>query len=475
MHKRSLTKKICTIGPASWDPTVLSKMYEAGMDVGRINMSFADADEVRRVSKLLRDTSPDIVVLVDLMGHKVRVTGFDEDKLLIDGQRVKLVPAGQPIKDEDTIAVTYKRIAKDVSKGVKILIDDGNLQLTVEKVSKNTVHCIVTEGGVLKRRKTVNIPGVHLHFPSLTPKDKEDIKAAVANKADVIAASFVRDAHDVRMVKREIAKNDPDIKIPVVAKIEDMFGVQNYSEILEEVDGIMVARGDLGVELPAEEIPILQKRFIKEARERGRWVIVATQMLESMREHSRPTRAEVSDVANAVMDYADAVMLSAESSMGKFPVKAVETLNKIAYRVEQDLPADVVGGRTDATQVTDILMSHVPCDIATLDIKGIVMISKTGSSVSSLARHRLNIPIWHVSKDQRLVIQKNMVRGIRGILGSMTSVDHNTIARKVVQKVYKVYGLSKDDKVAVITGSTLATRFRNAIVEVATVGEILGM
>ena len=286
MKNYSKTKIIATIGPSSWDAPVLKEMYSAGMDIARINASFADFAELERVSNTLRTTSPRIGIMLDTQGHKIRVTGL-EHEIQIEGE----------ISIPNTFDITYPDLYKDVSVGTRILLDDGNIQLVVKAIQDIEVICTVIQPGILKPNKTVNIPDVNLNFPAITEKDKADILFAVEHRFDFLSLSFVRNREDILTVRELIG----DSNIKLIAKIENVQGVENFDEILAATDAIMIARGDLGIEIPFEKVPILQKQFIYKCRQAGKPVIVATQMLESMKESIQPTRAEISDVANAVM------------------------------------------------------------------------------------------------------------------------------------------------------------------------------
>jgi len=285
MKNYSKTKIIATIGPSSWDAPVLKEMYSAGMDIARINASFADFAELERVSNTLRTTSPRIGIMLDTQGHKIRVTGL-EHEIQIEGE----------ISIPNTFDITYPDLYKDVSVGTRILLDDGNIQLVVKAIQDIEVICTVIQPGILKPNKTVNIPDVNLNFPAITEKDKADILFAVEHRFDFLSLSFVRNREDILTVRELIG----DSNIKLIAKIENVQGVENFDEILAATDAIMIARGDLGIEIPFEKVPILQKQFIYKCRQAGKPVIVATQMLESMKESIQPTRAEISDVANAV-------------------------------------------------------------------------------------------------------------------------------------------------------------------------------
>jgi pyruvate kinase len=470
MQKVSNTKIVCTIGPASWDEDTLREMIDAGMRVARINASFADEPELTEVSTRIRSISPRVAIMLDTKGHKIRVDGFDKEFDIKTGENITLVSQTDSKAPKGGIVVTYPTLHKDVVVGTKILLDDGTMTLEVIEINGSAVICKVIAGGTLKPKKTVNIPNVHLTFPRLSDKDKRDIKTAVKLNFDLISVSFVRDANDIKAVRKIMGHTD----IKLIAKVEDHEGVTNFDEILNEVDGIMVPRGDLGVELPLEDVPILQKQMIAKCREAGKPVIVATQMLESMREHNRPTRAEVSDVANAVMDGADAVMLSAETSTGNYPVESVKTMVRIAKKTESVLAPNPVLGRTEASEETDVLCRTVASLVDELKLKGVIVISKEGKTVRSLSRHRLKTPIWEISANPRLIRQSNLLRGVTGFYIKDFKKDRDESIRRAIEVVYAQGSLELLDKVAIISGSSITNKDTNSILEISTVKNIIG-
>ena len=467
MKEFAKTKIIATIGPSSWDDNILRNMVSEGMDIARINASFADFDEMTRVSQQIRNISPKIAVMIDTEGHKIRVNGFDQDIQIQEGQLLALTG---DISAQNCIHVNYPNLHKDITRGALILIDDGNIRLTVKDIKENIVFCEVVHGGVLKRQKTVNIPGSHLVFPSLSEKDRNDIVFAVKNNFDFISASFVRNIEDIK----EIRKLMEGSKTKLIAKIENEEGIKNIDQIINESDGIMIARGDLGVEIPLEKVPVVQKKIIYKCRMKGKPVIVATQMLESMRENISPTRAEVSDIANAVMDGADALMLSAETSSGEHPVECVSVMNTIALEAESALTSQKIFGHTDASDETDEVCRGF-LDISTnLDLKGVIVLSKTGRTVASLSRHRLKIPIWSMSSDPSLIRQMNLYRGVKCFYARSFSRDRDECTQRAVEIVYAYGELEMEDKIAIITGSSLRYSSPNTTLEIVTVKDVLG-
>ena len=335
------TKIVCTIGPASENR--LEELIDAGMNVVRINFSHGSYEEQRekteRFLELRERLGKPVALLLDMQGPEVRtgmlVTGKNEKVELVDGQEFVLVNE-DIIGDNTRVSVTYKDLYKDVTPGTKILIDDGSIELTVQEIIDKDIKCIVSHGNKLGSRKTINVPGVALKLPALKEKDIQDLKDGARVGFDYVAGSFVRNADDVRQIRQVLDENGgKDVKI--ICKIENQEGVDNIDEILDLADGIMVARGDMAVEVPFEDVPVVQKHFIKTCNRNYKPVITATQMLESMTQNPLPTRAEVSDVANAVFDRTSAIMLSGECAMGKFPVKCVETMVKISKKAESNI------------------------------------------------------------------------------------------------------------------------------------------
>lgn len=467
------TKIVATIGPSSWDKEILKNMISEGMDVARINASFADFEELKRVSTTIRKLSPRIAIMLDTKGHKIRVTGFDNERILKEGDSIIVVPEGLKEANNlpDThIAITYPTLHEDISRNSRILLDDGNLELTVEDIRDEKIFCKVERGGILKPKKTVNVPDTHLTFPILTEKDKRDITFAVQNNFDYISASFIRNVQDVVLIRKVMGETD----CKLIAKIENREGLENFDEILNYVDGVMVARGDMGVELPLEEVPIHQKQIIFKCRSTGKPVIVATQMLESMRESKRPTRAEVSDVANAIMDGTDAVMLSAETSTGKYPVEAIKTMNSIATKIENVLKPQKLMSNTNASIETDELCRSLFYMSQTINLKGIIVISLTGKTVRSLARHRFNIPIWEITDNIKQIRSTSLLRGVKSYYLETFPKDRDDVISKCTETVYSWGELDLNDKIAIISGSSIKNKSKNTILEIVEVKDVIG-
>lgn len=386
MSKR--TKIIATIGPATSSPVMISRLIRAGMDAARLNFSHGDhRDHVTRL-KLIRQEADragrHVAVIQDLQGPKLRVGKMENDGVqLRRGDVVSLT--NRPVTGTGRlISITYPRLLKDLTPGDTVLFDDGRHELTVLKKQGNLLQCRVVRGGILRSHKGVNLPGARLSLPSLSRKDKEDLLFGIRQGVDYVALSFVRTAADVRATRRFIEA--AGAQVPIIAKIEKPEAIKNLEEIIEAADGIMVARGDLGVEMSPEQVPLLQKRIIRACNEAEKPVITATQMLESMIESPQPTRAEASDVANAILDGTDCVMLSGETAVGKFPVQAVEVMARIAGRAETSLnplpPDKHIGG-------IDESIAHAACRAAQEQhARAIVTFTQSGSTALLVSKHR---------------------------------------------------------------------------------------
>lgn len=334
------TKIVCTIGPATENKETLKELIKAGMNVARINFSHGGFEEqiekVENVKAAREELGVPVALMLDTKGPEIRTGKLQDGKVMIEeGSKISLVTE-EILGDRTKVTVSYKDLYKEVSIGTIILIDDGSIETKVSKVEGTSIICDVIHGGMLGSRKSINVPGLSLNLPSLTEKDIQDIKDGIKAGFDFIAASFVRRAQDVYDIRNLLKENGGE-NIHIISKIENREGIDNFDEILKASDGIMVARGDLSVEVPMEEVPILQKQFIKKCYNAGKPVITATQMLESMMNNPRPTRAEVSDVANAIFDVTGAIMLSGETAMGMHPIECVKTMDKIATTIENSI------------------------------------------------------------------------------------------------------------------------------------------
>ena len=389
------TKIICTMGPATRSPEVVRSLVEAGMDVARINLSHgthADhAATVERVRAAADATGRPVAVLADLQGPKIRLGRFRGGAAVLQ-QGATFTMSGEPVEGTcEQASVTYGALARDLSPGDTLLLDDGSVRLKALTTDGLCVACEVMEGGPLSDAKGVNLPGAKLSVGALTDKDVDDLRCALGWGADIVALSFVRRPEDADAVRRVM--EDAGRRAPVVAKVERPEAVADLDAVLRAFDGVMVARGDLGVELPLEQVPLVQKRIVQAARERGKPAIIATQMLESMTRNSRPTRAEVSDVANAVLDGADALMLAAETGVGSHPAETVATMARIVSAIERDsLPTIPSLGAEDGTQLAAVTGAALAI-AGRVGARAVVAFTETGESACSLSRHRPSIPV----------------------------------------------------------------------------------
>ncbi len=463
-NRTARTKIVATIGPSSWDDTVLREMYRSGMSLARINASFADFAELKRVSDQLRNISPRISIILDTQGNKIRVAN------LINPIEIKeKVILSSENSGENIINVGYPKLHENIIVGSRIALDDGNIQLTVASIEGSNILCDVIQGGTLKPNKTVNIPDVNLKFPVLTEKDKQDILFAVENNFDFVCASFVRNAEDVRTVKKLIANSS----VGIISKIENKEGVKNFLEILNESDGIMIARGDLGVEIDLDKVPILQKQMIHKCRTVGKPVIVATQMLESMKENIRPTRAEVSDVANAVMDGADCLMLSAETSTGKYPIQSVATMYKTILTTETVMQSKKIVGNTDAGEDVDEIGSSIFNISQNINLKAILLITDNTSTIGTVSRHRPNLPIYVVGSKLQSIRRNIIYNSVKTYYIQNLSSDRDSSIIEAVEQIYAHGELDLCDKIAIISGSSIKGKDGDSILEILTVKDIL--
>jgi pyruvate kinase len=411
------SKIVCTLGPAVDSFEQLKTLIEAGMNVARFNMSHGSRpehqDRYDRLRKAAEETGRAVGVLADLQGPKIRLETFAEGPVeLVRGEEFTITTEDVP-GDKSICGTTYKGLPGDVSKGDSVLINDGNVALQVVEVEGPRVRCTVVEGGVISDHKGINLPGAAVNVPALSEKDIEDLRFALRMGCDMVALSFVRDAADVQDVHRVM--DEVGRRVPVIAKVEKPQAVANMQEVVLAFDGVMVARGDLAVEYPLERVPMVQKRLIEMCRRNAKPVIVATQMMESMITNSRPTRAEASDCANAILDGADAVMLSAESSVGQYPVETVKTMSKIVEAAEEELLSrglqPLVPGKKPRTQGGSV--ARAACEMADfLHGKALVAFTKSGDTARRLSRYRALQPILAFTTDPETRNQLTLSWGV---------------------------------------------------------------
>jgi pyruvate kinase len=415
-HRR--TKIVATIGPATSKPEILRRLIEAGATTLRLNFSHGSHEDHQRSIRLIRQTAFEldrpVAILQDLQGPKIRLGKFEEGKIsLRKGDRFTLTNR-DVVGTQEVSSVTYKLLAEEVPLGATILLDDGKVEMTVIEVNRQTgeLHCQVVVGGVLSNSKGVNFPGVYLSIKALTEKDREDLMFGLDRGVDWVALSFVRNPQDVLEIKELISNAGK--QVPVIAKIEKHEAIEQMEAILTLCDGVMIARGDLGVELPAEDVPILQKRLIVTANRLGIPIITATQMLDSMVQNPRPTRAEISDVANAILDGTDAVMLSNETAVGSYPVEAVETMARIAVRIEQER---MNRNLEDTRRSIPNAISQAVSQIAEqLDASAIMSLTKSGATARNVSKFRPRKPILAITPHVNVARELQLVWGVKPLL-----------------------------------------------------------
>ncbi|ABW28309.1 pyruvate kinase [Acaryochloris marina] len=452
------TKIVATVGPAISKPDMLRAVIEAGATTLRLNFSHGTHDDHLRSIRLIRQLSYEmnqpVAILQDLQGPKIRLGKFADGPITLkNGDPFALTSQAIPGTQTSSM-VTYSKLADEVSAGATILLDDGRVEMIVESVdqSSKTLNCRVVVGGKLSDSKGVNFPGVYLSVKALTDKDREDLQFGLTHGVDWVALSFVRNPADVIEIKEIIANAGKSI--PVIAKIEKHEAITQMEEILSLCDGVMIARGDLGVELPAEDVPILQKRLIATANRLGIPVITATQMLDSMVNSPRPTRAEVSDVANAILDGTDAVMLSNEAAVGNYPVEAVATMAKIAERIDYEKNIQNRTALDTSETAIPSAISQAVGHIATqLKAKAILTFTKTGSTGRNVSKYRPNIPILAVTPHVEVARQLQMVWGVQPLLVlNLPSIDETLQASL---NVAQEKGLVEEGDLVVVTAGTL--------------------
>lgn len=415
------TKIICTLGPASESEEMIGKLIDAGMDVARFNFSHGTHEEqarkFERLKKVRIEKNLPVAALLDTKGPEIRTRDFKGGKIQLEaGQKFTLTT--RALDGDNTIAsVTYQNLPKDVKVGGSILIDDGLIELRVDEIKGTEILCTVINGGPVSNHKGINVPGADLSMPFISEQDRSDIEFGCVLGFDYIAASFTRTADDIREIRKILAQYKSTIKI--IAKIESVQGVNHLEEILDEADGIMVARGDLGVEVPLEEVPALQKKMIRMAEQKGKICVTATQMLDSMMHNPRPTRAETTDVANAIYDGTTAIMLSGETANGSYPVEAVQTMSRIAERTERDvdyasrMDSRSISDRSDATTA----ISHASCTIAEdIHADAIITVTLSGFTARRLAAHKPVCPIIACTTNKETACQMNLLFGVEPII-----------------------------------------------------------
>ncbi|MEK7512381.1 MAG: pyruvate kinase [Patescibacteria group bacterium] len=476
MENLKRTKIVCTLGPTSDKKPIIKRLIKAGMNVSRLNFSHNVHSYHLKVMKMVRaaamECAEPVAILQDLQGPRIRLGELSETGInLKNKSRVILTTADST--DGKKIPVTYKKMHEDVKAGERILISDGLIELKVKSVQKKDIICVVINGGKIFSHKGINLPDTNVRIEALSEKDKEDLLFGVKNKVDFVALSFVRTAKDIYNLRKLIEKYERQLKIKatspirIIAKIERREAIENIDEILASADGLMVARGDLGIEMPAEEIPLLQKMLIDKCLHAAKPVIVATQMLESMINNPRPTRAEVSDVANAVIDHTDAIMLSGETANGKFPVEAVEYMTKIAINTEKSTYDDFVLQEkvNQITPANDAVAGVAKVLTEQANVKLILVASLSGHSGRVVSRYRPEKPIYVACDEHRVERQLNLNWGLKPFvlpacqtINSFIDQATNYLKRKKVVK--------KNDRITIVSGITMGKSGTTDFIEI---------
>lgn len=474
-----MTKIVATLGPASNKTEVIELLAKAGMNVVRINFSHGDykthGEIIKAVKTVREKLKIPLPILLDTKGPEIRIGRFALDKKVYLAQGNKFTLTTNNIDgDEKHVSVTYKDLPKDLKKGGRVLIDDGLIELKVLDLTETDIICEVINSGFLGSCKGINIPDVYVNLPSLTEKDEKDILFGIENGIDFIAASFIRTAEDVVKIK-EILKNNHGEYIKVIAKIECRDGVNNIDSILEVSDGIMVARGDLGVEIPPEEVPLVQKLLIKKANEKGKEVITATQMLESMVNNLRPTRAEANDVANSIIDGSSAIMLSGETAQGKYPVESVKMMARIAYKTESsvDYHKELLSSYKNFRSNITNSISFATCTIAKdLKVACIATVTNSGFTARMLSKFRPVCPILAITPNEHVWRQLSLTWGCLPILSDKININDGTFSIAVEKSMET--GLAKSgDAIVIAAGIPVGVSGATNTLKVQIVGDVL--
>ena len=467
------TKIICTIGPASESEEKLRALIEAGMDVARFNFSHGTYEEhkakFKRLVRLRREMGRPVATLMDTKGPEIRLRDFEGGKVMLERGEEFILTTEEVMGTAQRATISYKGLVNDVRKDSCILIDDGLIELRVDSVTDTEIHCTVINGGPVSNHKGVNVPGADLSMPFISEQDRSDIEFGCKMGYEYIAASFVRTADDVRDIRKILDQFGSRMKI--IAKIESTQGVNNIDEILDEADGVMVARGDLGVEVPLEEVPVYQKHIIHLAETRGKIVVTATQMLDSMMHNPRPTRAEATDVANAIYDGTTAIMLSGETASGSYPVEAVETMSRIATAAENDVnyrkrfSKRYDEGETDVTTA----ISHSTCMVARdINARAIITVTMSGFTARQISKYKPLCPIVACSVSEPVACQMNLLFGV--IPQNIPQEDNEEMLFEAAVMAAKKAGYAeKGDKVVLTAGLPLGEAGNTNMVRVVEV------
>lgn len=474
------TKIVCTIGPASETPELLESLIEAGMNVARLNFSHGNHEEhalrIKRIREAAEKTGKIVGILLDTKGPEIRTHQMENDSIeLVTGQKIE-VSMTEVLGTSERFSITYEQLIEDVEEGSIILLDDGLIELRVESLDKENgiILTTVENAGTLKTKKGVNVPGVSVQLPGITEKDTQDILFGIEQNVDFVAASFVRRSSDVMEIRGLLEKNN-GAHIQIIPKIENQEGVDNIDEIILVSDGLMVARGDLGVEIPAEEVPLVQKSLIEKCNSAGKPVITATQMLDSMQRNPRPTRAEASDVANAIFDGTDAIMLSGETAAGLYPVESVETMHRIAETTEAALNYKrLVDHRRKEKQpnMTEAIGQAVAYTALNLKVQAIIAPTESGTTAKMISKYRPEAPIIAVTSSDRPARKLSLAWGVQPIVGT-TVESTDELLEKAVDESLKHGYVKHGDLVVITAGVPVGQAGTTNLMKVHVIGDIL--
>ncbi|RBW71484.1 pyruvate kinase [Bacillus taeanensis] len=472
------TKIVCTIGPASESVEKLTELMEAGMNVARLNFSHGDFEEhgarIKNIREAAEKLGKTVAILLDTKGPEIRTQTLKEGVAELQAGQELIVSMEEVIGDNTKISVTYPGLIDDVEVGSKLLLDDGLIELEVTSKHNNELVTKVLNSGTLKNKKGVNVPGVSVNLPGITDKDANDIQFGIEQGVDFIAASFVRRASDVLEIRELLEKNDA-AHIHIIPKIENQEGVDNIDEILQVSDGLMVARGDLGVEIPAEEVPLVQKELIKKCNALGKPVITATQMLDSMQRNPRPTRAEASDVANAIFDGTDAIMLSGETAAGTYPVEAVKTMHNIAKRSESALNyREILSNRqkVSETTITNAISQSISHTALDLDAAAVITATESGHTARMVSKYRPKAPIVAVTPIDSVRRQLALVWGVTPKL-SKAATTTDEMLEIAVSEAINTGVVKRGDLVVITAGVPVAESGTTNLMKVHVIGDVI--
>lgn len=474
------TKIVCTIGPASDTLDILKQLIESGMDVARLNFSHGTYEQHEKQIKIIRqaaeELNKDVAILLDTQGPEIRTHKFKDGQARLDRGSTVYISMNEVVGTKERFSVTYTNLINDISVGTIISLDDGLITLEVKEIdiTAEEIKAVVINDGIIQDNKSVNVPNIHVQLPAMTEKDEKDILFGIEQGVDFIAASFIQHESDVLVIEELLEKHDAS-HIQIISKIENREGIDNFDKILTASYGIMVARGDLGVEIPAEDVPLVQKQLIKECNTAGKPVITATQMLDSMQWDSRPTRAEASDVANAILDGTDAIMLSGETAAGDFPVESVKTMSRIAIKTESGLDhRSLLRLRSESVlmTITDAISQSVTHTAANLGVSGIITPTESGHSARMVAKYRPKAPIVALTFSEHVSRRLSLVWGVHPIITKETD-STDELLDLAVNKGLETKLFDRGSKVIITAGVPVGVSGTTNLMKVHVIGNII--